>query len=137
MSQNCSIFLLFLLISAVLCPNPTDVVKKMNVISEPLNEGWYRHWFTYGDVDTEDVLVGKGTGYVYYLSETDRYFNYSYPGPNRMRNIVTFVEGEFITDTTFVEVYKMEGGLYERFIRFQVYAQKFHYFNFELVAWAI
>lgn len=86
----------------VLC-KPGDAVN-IKVIPEPLGEGWYRHWFTYGDMEVEDEQVGVGTGYVYYLTETSRHFNFSYPGPNRMRNIITYVEGEFITDTDFVEV---------------------------------
>lgn len=111
--------------------------KKMLTVAEPLGKGWYRHWFKYGDIDIEDEQVGVGTGYVYYLTATDRFFNFSYPGPNRMRNIITYVEGEFITDTSFVDVFKVEGDLWQRFILFQVGAKKFHYFNFQLVAWAI
>lgn len=110
---------------------------KIKTIAEPLGGEWYRHYFTHGDIEVEDEQVGVGTGYVYYMTPTDRYFNFSYPGPNRMRNIITYVEGEFITDTSYVEVLKTDGNLWERFIRFQIYAREFKYFNFQLVAWAI
>lgn len=133
--------LVFLIYSLLILPalSQDDELdsKKMPTVTEPLGKGWYRHWFKYGDVDIEDEQVGVGTGYVYYMTESERHFNFSYPGPNRMRNLITYVEGEFITDTTFVEVVKMEGDLWQRFIRFQVHASKFHYFNFQLVAWAI
>lgn len=125
------------LLAALYCCVCSGDVAKIKVVPEPLGKGWYRHWFTYGDIEVEDEQVGVGTGYVYYMSTTSRYFNFSYPGPNRMRNIITYVEGEFITDTDYVEVMKMDGSLWERFIRFQVFAKDFHYFNFQLVAWAI
>lgn len=131
-----SLIFLFVLTKPLVKCKPHDVVK-ITITPEPLGQGWYRHWFSYGDLEVEDEQVGIGTGYVYYLSSTERYFNFSYPGPNRMRNIITYVEGEFITDTDYVEVLKTEGSLWERFIRFQVYAKNFHYFNFQLVAWAV
>lgn len=138
MNQNSSIIVLLLLLVA--CPVAlfqSNEVVKIKIVPEPLGEGWYRHWFTYGDMEVEDEQVGVGSGYVYYLSGTNRFFNFSYPGPNRMRNIITYVEGEFITDTDYVEVLKTDGSLWERFIRFQVFAKDFHYFNFQMVAWAI
>lgn len=135
MIQNWRLVLCLVLLPGVLC-NRTDLLK-IKLIPEPIGDGWYRHWFTYGDIDIEDEQVGVGTGYVFYAGETTRYFNFSYPGPNKMRNIITYVEGEFITDTNYVEVSKTDGSLWERFIRFQVYAKKFHYFNFRFVAWAI
>lgn len=135
MPQN-SVFFFSLVILLFINLAASDVVK-IKVVPEPLGKGWFRHWFSYGDMAVEDEQVGVGSGYVYYLSRTSRHFNFSYPGPNRMRNIITYVEGEFITDTDFVEVRKMEGSLWERFIRFQVFAKDFHYLNFQLIAWAI
>ena len=139
MFQNSISFLLGLFLSTcITCAICEDSKPfRIETKAEPLGKGWFRHSFYYGDVGVDDEQVGTGSGYVYYLSNTDRFFNFSYPGPNRMRNIVTYVEGEFVTDTDRVEVLKTEGNLWERFIRFQVFAKGFHYFNFKIVGWGI
>lgn len=103
-----------------------------------LSGGFYRITFEYGAHDPDQqASVGVGSGEMSFWNVTSYSVFLNYPGINTLKHIVTYVKGEFITNTDILEVYVREGGLNQRNMKLRLILRYFQVMSYKVEAFGI